>query len=197
MAPLAPRRRGCEGSGSQRRHRDHLGALSWRLYGCSASTLPPVWWSSSPQHSRRGGSHTASRSRGRPRRGSSLLWRAPLYRLRWRHVAMRCGLVVHPHGVVTLDRSRNQLVPRLLRVVVDRSGRDRLLLRLPVGMTPDDVAAHSDAVGHAFGVDGTQVVSSPTGPGVARAAPTRPAPPSGPPRTPDRGGADRHPCRSW
>lgn len=27
-----------------------------------------------------------------------LLWRAPLYRLRWRHVAMRCGLVVHPHG---------------------------------------------------------------------------------------------------
>ena len=43
-----------------------------------------------------------------------LLWRAPLYRLRWRHVAMRCGLVVHPHGVLTLDRSKNQLVPHIL-----------------------------------------------------------------------------------
>ena len=87
-----------------------------------------------------------------------LLWRAPLYRLRWRHVAMRCGLVVHPRGVVTYDRATNQLVPHILRGVVDRSGRVGLLLRLPVGMTPDDVAAHSDAIGHAFGVDGTQVV---------------------------------------
>ena len=89
-----------------------------------------------------------------------LLWRAPLYRLRWRHVSMRCGLVVHPNGVLTLDRSKNHLVPHIMRVVVDRSGRDRLLLRLPVGMTPDDVAAHSDAIGHAFGVDGTQVVAA-------------------------------------
>ncbi|PKW26678.1 FtsK/SpoIIIE domain-containing protein [Phycicoccus duodecadis] len=89
-----------------------------------------------------------------------LLWRAPLYRVRWRHVATRCGLVIQPHGMAALDRSKKQLVPHILRVVVDRSGRDRLLLRLPVGMTPDDVAAHSDAVGHAFGVDGTQVVTA-------------------------------------
>ncbi len=68
--------------------------------------------------------------------------------------------MIHPHGVVALDRSKNQLVPHILRVVVDRSGRDRLLLRLPVGMTPDDVAARSEAVGHAFGVDGTQVVTA-------------------------------------
>ncbi|MFQ6170970.1 FtsK/SpoIIIE domain-containing protein [Oryzobacter sp. R7] len=90
----------------------------------------------------------------------TLLWRAPLYRLRWRHVASRCGLVIRPHEVVALDRSKNQLVPHILRVVVDSSGRDRLLLRLPVGMTPDDVAACSDAVGHAFGADGTQVVTA-------------------------------------
>ncbi len=90
----------------------------------------------------------------------TLLWRAPLYRLRWRHVATRCGLVIQPHGVVALDRSKDQLVPRILRVVVDSSGRDRLLLRLPVGMTPDDVAARSEALGHAFGVDGTLVVAA-------------------------------------
>ena len=87
-----------------------------------------------------------------------LLWRAPLYRLRWRHVAMSCGLVVHPRGLAFVERSSKQVVPRLLRVVVDHSGRDRLLLRLPVGMTPDDVATHADALGLAFGVDGTQVV---------------------------------------
>ena len=68
----------------------------------------------------------------------TLLGRAPLYRLRWRHVASRCGMVIQPHGVLALDRSKNQLVQHILRVVVDRSGRDRLLLRLPVGMTPDD-----------------------------------------------------------
>ena len=51
-------------------------------------------------------------------------------------------------------------IPRLLRVTSSASGLDRLLLRLPVGLTPDDVAARAEAVGLAFRVADTRVVTA-------------------------------------
>ena len=79
-----------------------------------------------------------------------LVWRSPMYRVRWHRVAQRCGLVVHPHGVLLSAEPTRQRIPTILKVSVSPSGLDRLLLRLPVGLTPDDVAARAEAVAHAF-----------------------------------------------
>lgn len=87
-----------------------------------------------------------------------LLWRAPVYRMRWHWVALRCGLVVHPSGVAFHDVPDRQRIPTILRVTVSATGLDRLLLRLPVGLTPDDVASRAEAVGHAFHVGDARVV---------------------------------------
>lgn len=43
---------------------------------------------------------------------------------------------------------------------VQGTGAERLLLRLPVGMTPDDVAIRAQAVGQAFGVAETRTLAS-------------------------------------
>ncbi|QIM22006.1 cell division protein FtsK [Phycicoccus sp. HDW14] len=88
----------------------------------------------------------------------ALLWKSPMYRLRWSRVASRCGLVVHPHGVVLHDEPTRVRIPTILRVTVSPTGLERLLLRLPVGLTPDDVASRAEAVGHAFHVADARVV---------------------------------------
>ena len=85
------------------------------------------------------------------------MWRGPWYRLRWTYVASRCGLVAWPRGTF-VGRGRDRKVPRLRRLRFAGSGIDRLLLRLPVGLTPDDVASRADAVAHAFRAEGARVV---------------------------------------
>lgn len=105
------------------------------------------WWLSNPETFRR---------RVFPR--LRLLWIAPVYRLRWRHVAVRCGLVVHPRGVTFHHEDGATRIPTIRRVVATSTGFDRLLLRLPVGLTPDDVASRVEAVGFAFRVSDARVV---------------------------------------
>lgn len=86
------------------------------------------------------------------------VWRAPLYRLWFPHVAGRCGLVVY-EGSGYVGERRNQEAARLLRVQIKGTGVERLLVRLPVGLTPEDVAARAQAVGHAFGVREARVLA--------------------------------------
>lgn len=76
------------------------------------------------------------------------MWRTPVYRLWFPHVARRCGLVVqHYEGNGSQDRE----TARLLRVRIGRGGRESLLLRLPTGMTSGDVEQHLPAVADALG----------------------------------------------
>jgi S-DNA-T family DNA segregation ATPase FtsK/SpoIIIE len=75
--------------------------------------------------------------------------RTVLYRLRWARVARRVGLQVR-HFDLDAD-SREARTPRLVRMRVMRSGLDRLLLRLPVGMVPGEVEDAADALAHAYG----------------------------------------------
>ncbi|KGN31137.1 cell division protein FtsK [Knoellia sinensis KCTC 19936] len=89
----------------------------------------------------------------------SQTWRAPLYRLWFPHVARRCGLVVHEPSLPSRER-RDLEAARLLKVRVQGTGAERLLLRLPVGMTPEDVAVRAQAVGQAFGVAETRTLAS-------------------------------------
>ena len=72
-------------------------------------------------------------------------WRTPWYRLKWPRVARRHRLVAFDHS-----GGHDSELPRLRRVKVERSGTERLLLRLPSGLTPDDVAKASDGIAHAF-----------------------------------------------
>lgn len=87
-----------------------------------------------------------------------VLWAEPVYRLRWHRVAVQCGLVVHPRGLALRGDAGGQRVPTIRRVRVTAFGVDRLMLRLPAGLTPDDVAARAEAVGHAFRVTDARVV---------------------------------------
>lgn len=84
----------------------------------------------------------------RPRLSS--VWRGAYYRYRWPRVASRHGLVTHD-AVLTLRRGAAGEVPRINRVVVGSNGIERLRIRLPVGLTPEDVAARCDGLAHAFG----------------------------------------------
>lgn len=86
-------------------------------------------------------------------------WRVPLYRIWFPHVARRCGLVVHEPSMSSRER-RDPEVARLLKVRVLGTGAERLLLRLPVGMTPDDVAVRAQAIGQAFGVAEVRTLAS-------------------------------------
>ncbi|GAA4117813.1 hypothetical protein GCM10022415_16060 [Knoellia locipacati] len=89
----------------------------------------------------------------------SQAWRTPAYRLWFPHVARRCGLVVREPNLSSRER-RDPEVARLLKVRVQGTGAERLLLRLPVGLTPEDVAARAQAVGQAFGVAETRVLAA-------------------------------------
>lgn len=84
----------------------------------------------------------------------SQAWRTPLYRVYFRHVASRCGLVVTPMTEGFVERE----VATLRRVQVTPAGIERLLVRVPVGLTFDDVAARVEAVGQAFGSRSARVV---------------------------------------
>lgn len=77
-------------------------------------------------------------------------WKGPVYRVWWPHVAARCGLVTHAYAEPGQRREVREKA-RLRRVSFTPSGAERLLLRLPVGLTPDDVEARTDAIAHAFG----------------------------------------------
>ena len=90
----------------------------------------------------------------------TLLWRAPLYRLRWQRVALRCGVAVRAYGGALDHEPEGERVPRLLRVRTSATGLDRLLLKLPVGLTPDDVAGRAESVGLAFGVADARVITA-------------------------------------
>jgi S-DNA-T family DNA segregation ATPase FtsK/SpoIIIE len=72
-------------------------------------------------------------------------WRTPWYRLRWPRVARRHRLVAFDH-----HGGQDNELPKLRRVRVTRSGTERLLLRLPAGLTPDDLARACDGIAHAF-----------------------------------------------
>lgn len=85
-------------------------------------------------------------------------WRGPLYRAWFPHVARRCGLSVSEHGWSPRER-REAEVARLLRVQFKGTGVERLLIRLPIGMTPEDVALRAQAVGQAFGARSVRVVN--------------------------------------
>jgi S-DNA-T family DNA segregation ATPase FtsK/SpoIIIE len=89
-----------------------------------------------------------------------LLWRTPLYRAKWQRVALRCGVAARTYGGALHQEPAKDRVPRLLRVRTSATGLDRLLLKLPVGLTPDDVAARAESVGLAFGVSDARVVTA-------------------------------------
>ncbi|ADU46579.1 FtsK/SpoIIIE domain-containing protein [Intrasporangium calvum] len=78
---------------------------------------------------------------------SAFMVRNAIYRLRWTGVARRTDLVAHDGR---LGRGRDPELVALLRVRPTTAGSDRLLLRLPTGLTPDDVAGKADAIAHAF-----------------------------------------------
>lgn len=69
------------------------------------------------------------------------------YRARWPRIARRSGLVVHDWGG---DRLSRVDPVRLTKVKVSGSGLQRLHLRLPAGMAPDEVTAKTDALAHAL-----------------------------------------------
>ncbi|GGM99345.1 hypothetical cell division FtsK/SpoIIIE protein [Terrabacter tumescens] len=83
------------------------------------------------------------------------LIRSPYYRVRWPRIARSVDLVVYPgqrgrSGRVGGRRSTDGSV-RVLRVRATGHGTDRLLLRLPNGLVPADVAARAEAIAHATG----------------------------------------------
>lgn len=85
------------------------------------------------------------------------VWRVPLYRLWFPHVARRCGLVARDADWSRRGRRESEAA-RLLRVQVKGTGVERLLLRLPIGLTLEDVAHRAQAVGQAFGVAEARIV---------------------------------------
>ena len=69
-------------------------------------------------------------------------------------------MAVRTYGGAVHQEPAGERVPRLLRVRTTATGLDRLLLKLPVGLTPDDVAARAESVGLAFGVADARVITA-------------------------------------
>jgi S-DNA-T family DNA segregation ATPase FtsK/SpoIIIE len=88
-------------------------------------------------------------------------WKTVVYEVAWRRIAPRVGLVVHDHGLHR--RRRAGEVAGLAWVKVTPAGVERLGIGLPAGLTPDDVAAKTDAIAHAFRAREARV--APSGPG--------------------------------
>ncbi|GAA2500570.1 FtsK/SpoIIIE domain-containing protein [Terrabacter carboxydivorans] len=83
------------------------------------------------------------------------LVRSAYYRTRWRHIAESVDLVVYDrdgsrHHRSTTRGSSNRSV-QLVKVRATSHGTDRLLLRLPTGLVPADVATRCEAIAHATG----------------------------------------------
>jgi S-DNA-T family DNA segregation ATPase FtsK/SpoIIIE len=87
-------------------------------------------------------------------------WKTVVYEVTWRRIAPRVGLVVHDHGT---HRRRAGEVAGLAWVKVTPAGVERLGIGLPAGLTPDDVAAKTDAIAHAFRAREARI--APSGPG--------------------------------
>lgn len=87
-------------------------------------------------------------------------WKTVVYEVAWRRIAPRVGLVVHDHGHA---RRRAGEVAGLAWVKVTPAGVERLGIGLPAGLTPDDVAAKTDAIAHAFRAREARI--APSGPG--------------------------------
>jgi S-DNA-T family DNA segregation ATPase FtsK/SpoIIIE len=87
-------------------------------------------------------------------------WKTVVYEVAWRRIAPRVGLVVHDHGT---HRRRAGEVAGLSWVKVTPAGVERLGIGLPAGLTPDDVAAKTDAIAHAFRAREARI--APSGPG--------------------------------
>ena len=85
----------------------------------------------------------------------AVAWRMPVYRLHWPVVASRTGLVSYAH-----DRGgrSDRATPSLRKLTVTPAGIERLWLRLPVGLTPDDVAHRLDGIAHGFGAREARLV---------------------------------------
>lgn len=87
-------------------------------------------------------------------------WKTVVYEVAWRRIAPRVGLVVHDHGP---HRRRAGEVAGLAWVKVTPAGVERLGIGLPAGLTPDDVAAKTGAIAHAFRAREARI--APSGPG--------------------------------
>jgi S-DNA-T family DNA segregation ATPase FtsK/SpoIIIE len=87
-------------------------------------------------------------------------WKTVAYEVAWRRIAPRVGLVVHDHSQ---HRRRAGEVAGLAWVKVTPAGVERLGIGLPAGLTPDDVAAKTDAIAHAFRAREARI--APSGPG--------------------------------
>lgn len=79
--------------------------------------------------------------------------RSAYYRVRWPRIARSVDLVVHEQdlrraGGSGARRSTGECV-RVLKVRATGHGTDRLLLRLPDGLVPADVAVRAEAIAHA------------------------------------------------
>ena len=83
------------------------------------------------------------------------LIRSTYYRVRWQSIALSVDLVVQEsvRGARRSSgrRGREAGSVRLLKVHATAHGTDRLLLRLPNGLVPADVAARAEAIAHATG----------------------------------------------
>ena len=83
------------------------------------------------------------------------LIRSAFYRPRWHHIAQSVDLVVYDREQSRLRRptSRGAVNPtvELVKVRATSHGTDRLLLRLPTGLVPADVAIRGEAIAHATG----------------------------------------------
>lgn len=81
------------------------------------------------------------------------LIRSAYYRARWQHIMQSVDLVVYDRetrrGQRTASRGSSKRSVQLLKVRATSHGTDRLLLRLPTGLVPADVAARGDAIAHA------------------------------------------------
>lgn len=76
------------------------------------------------------------------------LWRAPAYRVFFPHVADRCGLYVQTSWKAHGGQARD--TARLVKIRM-RPGLDRLLLRLPTGLTAKDVEDRLPALADSLG----------------------------------------------
>jgi len=82
-----------------------------------------------------------------------------VYRPKWRSVALRHGLVARS---VVHQRGTDIEIAKLVRVR-SSAGVDRLLIKLPVGMSPVDLEKVCDGVAHALGARECRVTSAKPG----------------------------------
>ncbi len=83
------------------------------------------------------------------------LVRGVVYPIIWRRLARRAGLTAYDARSLRED---DPDMPAIVRVRVTRARVERILLRLPVGMSPDDVATRLDHIATAFRASEARIV---------------------------------------